>query len=192
MARPREFSRDSALREAMEVFWEKGYDGTTMQDLVDRLEIGRASLYAAFGSKRKLFDEALERYCEWIRDGYLAPLRVPGSPLKAIRTFFSGLVDVLCEGDVPSCLLVKMAVLGGASDRETAERVRRATECIEEAFYGMLVRARESGELRVGRSPRALARFLAHSTQGLVVSANVRPDRRVLQDIVRTSLSVLA
>ncbi len=80
MARPREFDRDEVLDKAIEVFWTQGYDGTSVQDLVDAMGIQRGSLYAAFGDKHQLFLEALDRY-ENVARGEYERLEVEIEPL---------------------------------------------------------------------------------------------------------------
>ena len=75
MARPREFDRDAALRQAMESFWELGYEGTSTATLVERLGIGRSSLYAAFGSKDGLYVEAMDHYIRDLRVRAIDKLR---------------------------------------------------------------------------------------------------------------------
>ena len=189
MARPQEFDRDAALTRALDVFWEKGFDAASVQDLVDRMGIGRGSLYATFGSKHDLFSEALDRYAERTCAACSKVLREPGSPRRALRKLFRDAIDA--AADQPSCLALKSALTVCAEDKTSAARVARMTTRLENAFFEVLQRARAAGETPAGRNLRSLARFLTHSYQALHVTASVRGDRRVLRDVVRTTLSVL-
>ena len=93
MARTREFDREEALDRAMHVFWDKGYEATSLSDLLDAMGIARQSLYDTFGDKHALFLEALDRY-ETHRLGQLQScLETAPSVTRAFRDMFEGLVD---------------------------------------------------------------------------------------------------
>lgn len=183
MARPKAFDREEALQQAMQLFWEKGYASTSMQDLVDRMGIGRASLYDTFGSKQDLFHEAIALYADRMTVNFFEPLSRPGPAPKVVRDFLQSVVDSHLDGTACCCLVVKTAI-SDPPDEETAEACRDFTKRMEDAYYRLLVR--EGFE-----RPRALARFLTHSTQTIGVTATMRPDRRVLSDIIKTTVSVL-
>ena len=108
MPRTREFDTETAERAAMELFWEQGYEATSVDDLVARLGIGRGSLYAAFGSKHALYLKALDRYrCEHM-SGAFAALDDPSAPLKpTLRRLFDALIDEsLGEAPRRGCFMV--------------------------------------------------------------------------------------
>src|SRR5260370_42041753 len=92
MARPREFDRDAARKRAMSVFWAKGYAGTSTDDLLEAMSIGRQSMYAAFGDKRTLYVEALQRYQQDSVTGHLHRLRSAPSPIAGIENLLLGLI----------------------------------------------------------------------------------------------------
>jgi TetR/AcrR family transcriptional repressor of nem operon len=191
MPRTKEFEREEALEAALDTFWEKGFECTSMQTLVERMGIGRASLYDTFGSKEALFEEAMERYEQRLTEEVLGPLLREGPVRKLLAAFFQRMVDCHSSGEVRPCLLVKTALIHAQEDRRTAERVKRFTEQMDGAFYHLLVRGREAGEIEQGRNLRDLARFLTSTVQGLNVAASIRPDRKILQSIVRTALAIL-
>ena len=191
MTRPKEFDRDEALEKALDAFWEKGYESTSIQNLVDRMGIGRASLYDTFGNKHQVFSEALDRYTGRLEAEVIAPLRKPGSPRRILTDFFSGLVNVHCCPDHPSCLVAKSALITCREDKETDARVVGFIVRLEDTFHEILTRARDGGEIDRKKNLRALARFLTNSMMGLSVISSVRRDRKVLQDTVRMTLSAL-
>ena len=135
MARHKEFDREEVLMKAMDVFWEKGYESASMQDLVGAMGIGRASLYDTFGSKHALFTEAMDRYGRWVQTDFLAALRNPGSPKKVLADFFKGAVDGFTAPERRSCLLIKSAVATGRWDAVTADRVAHYSGIMEDAFH---------------------------------------------------------
>ena len=192
VARPREFERDVVLDRAMQVFWSRGYEATSIQHLVDRMGIQRGSLYATFGDKRALFFAAINHYDRVVTAKLLAVLEEPGSGKDAIRRFFRLKIEAALEPGRPrGCLVTNSAAELGARDRGTATRVGVALTKIEAAFHRAVVRAQKAGEIDPARNPRALARFLTSSAQGLSVMAKASPDRAVLGDIVKVILAAL-
>jgi TetR/AcrR family transcriptional repressor of nem operon len=190
MARPREFDREKALHRAMDLFWAKGYDATSIEDLVTRMGIQRGSLYAAFGDKRALFRAALERYQQVAARDLLDALEAPGSGLVAIRRFFRLRVEgALDRSRPPGCLMTNSAAALSRRDRGAAREVCGSLARLEQAFLRALTRARAAGEVEAARDLRALARFLTSSAQGLSVMAKAFPERAILEDVVSVVLA---
>ncbi len=192
MARHKEFDTDVALDQAMETFWTHGYEGTSIQDLIERMGINRGSLYGTFGDKQSLFLAALKRYDQAVTRRLLDTLERPGSGKEAIRDFFRTKIAYALAADrPPGCLVTNSAVERVLHDRQTATRVAGSLARMEDAFYGVLVRARRAGEVRQGRNLRALARYFTMCAQGLTVIGKVRPDPAILQQVAEVVLSVL-
>jgi TetR/AcrR family transcriptional repressor of nem operon len=192
MPRPREFERDVVLDRAMRLFWSRGYEATSIQHLVDRMGIERGSLYDTFGDKRSLFFAAIERYDRVVTARLLAALDEPASGKDAIRRFFRLKVELaFAPGRPRGCLVTNSAAELASRDRGTTTRVGGVLTKIETAFYRAVVRAQNAGEIDRARNPRALARFLTSSAQGLSVMAKTFPERAVLEDIVKVILAVL-
>src|SRR5262245_12184061 len=192
MARPRAFDRDAALDRAMTAFWSKGYEATSIEDLVDRMGIQRGSLYGTFGDKRTLFLAALERYQQVVARELFEALEAQGSGLAAIRRFFRlRAASALDRRRPPGCLMTNSAVELPGRDRGAAARVSGSLARMEGAFRRALERARAAGELSPERDLRALARFLTSSAQGLSVMARATPERAVLEDVVTVVLAAL-
>jgi len=192
VARPKEFERDVVLDRAMRVFWSRGYEATSIEHLVARMGIQRGSLYGTFGDKRALFFAAIDRYDRVVTAKLLAALEDPRSGKAAIRRFFRLKVAASTEPRRPrGCLVTNSAAELASRDRGTATRVGTALTKIEAAFHRAVVRAQKAGEIDRARDPRALARFLTSSAQGLSVMAKTSPDRAVLQDIVKVILKTL-
>ncbi len=181
MPRPKEFDPDVAVERAMDAFWCGGYEGTSIQDLVDRLGVGRASLYGTFGSKEALWERALDRYRE--REGERALECLTGRPpLEAIRALFEQTArDGLEDRDNRGCLMVNAAMERG-DDPATQRRVRAAMESFETQFRLLLERAGVDGD------PAALARFLVTALQGVRVMAKATRDERTVRDSVEIAL----
>lgn len=188
MARTKEFDPDVALRAAMDLFWHKGYEATSMQDLVDHLGIGRGSIYATFGSKHELYLRALDRYAERFDGRALDLLSRSGPALPVVRDFIRAFLDEALT-DRRGCLVTNTAV-ECPRDAPVARRVEFSWNGLETALAGALTRARDQGELAEGKDPHALARFLVTFVQGLRVMAKV-PDERRMRDAVDQALTLL-
>jgi TetR/AcrR family transcriptional regulator, transcriptional repressor for nem operon len=192
MARHKEFDRDEALHKAMEVFWLRGYEAASMQDLVTHMGINRQSLYDTFGDKHTLYLQALDRYSEVEGRKLFELLERPGSVKKTLRQVFEGVVEkALCDGQRRGCFMGNaMSELAGRC-KETANRTCTNMAATESAFYRALLRGKKDGELKGVRDPRAVARFLYSSLQGLVLMAKATQDRKTLEDVVKVTLSVV-
>lgn len=193
LARPAEFDRNEALRQAMETFWDLGYEGASTAVLVDRLGIARSSLYAAFGSKDELYAEAMDRYIEGLRVRVIDQLRAEGPAMEVLRDFFRRAADRgTPEGEQLRCCMVVRACLAGPDQPPAIrQRTRQAIQELDDAFHALLRRARDEGSLAPGVKLREAARFLTTTFQALNIAALAGRDRRERRDIVRRALATL-
>lgn len=192
MARPREFDYEHVLDKAVEVFWSKGYESTSVQDLVDATGLHRGSLYAAFGSKQGLFLTVLDRYNNVVVSRLLEILETEASGRSAILAFFSAVVEhILSAGPLRGCLVTNSAVERGLSCPETAAKVGDCLQRIETGFLRSLLQSQAAMELDSGANLQALSRHLTCLLQGLLVVGKVRPEKAMLEDMVAVGLSVL-
>jgi AcrR family transcriptional regulator len=155
MGRPREFDTDEALDRALEVFWRRGYEGTTIPGLTEAMGINRPSLYAAFGNKESLFRRALDRYAEGPAAYVREALDEPTARAVAER-LLGGAVELLTDPRNPrGCLVVQGALACG----ESAEPVRRELLsrrlAREAAIRDRFERARADGDLPADTDPAA-------------------------------------
>ena len=191
MARPREFDTDEALQHATSVFWAKGFENASLDDLCEASGLNRSSLYAAFGDKRDLYLAALARY----EDGSAARIAAAFErrPVrKGLKAFLDALIDSIAAGPGRrGCFIGNCAAEMAHLDRGTAARVRRSLERIETAFREGLEGARARGEIARKSDPLALARFFTAGIQGLRLVGKANPDRAALQDIARVMLRCL-
>lgn len=192
VGRPKEFVPDAVLDRAMQVFWHKGYEATSVQDLVDHMGINRFSLYSTFGDKRALFLAACQRYRAGVVAKRLTALERSPAGLTAIRAFFSGLIELLA-GDSAGrgCLMTNSTVEVAPHDEGAAKCVKEHLTRMDAAFYAALVKAREKGEIGARLNLHDCARYLTTAAQGLAVIGKVSRDPRTLQGIVRMTMAAL-
>lgn len=189
MVRPREFDRDEALDRATRVFWAKGYASTSTEDLLAAMNIGRQSLYNAFGDKRKLYLEALERYQRTSNAGHLARLNSNASPLGGIESLLFGLIaeddcvralgcmGVSAVGEFGAAdpeLVMLRSKVGPALARRLAERIREGQTC---------------GEVDPAIDARQAAAFLQMTMQGIQLGARAGGDAKSLRTLARFAIS---
>jgi len=192
MARPREFDVDTALERAMQAFWAKGYESTSLDDLCEATGLGRSSLYAAFGDKHELYLRALGRYEDGAAERIAAALAPPVPVRKAIAAFVNRLIeDIVAGPGRRGCFIGNCAAELARADRSAANRVRRSLERVEAAFHDALARAKAEGEIDASADVDALARFLTAGIQGLRLVGKAKPERKVLDVIAATMLRCL-
>lgn len=192
MARSKAFNENEVLDKAVEVFWAKGYEATSMQDLVDAMGIQRGSLYATFGSKQQLFLQSLERYGKVVVKQFLDILQSKPSAIESIELFFAQLVEhLLTAGPLRSCLVTNSAIERGLRDEATKQQVLHLLNALEKGFYKALQRANKNGELSQNLDLKKVASFLTSNMQGLLVIGKVCSDRSVLEGINQVTLSII-
>ncbi len=193
MARPKEFDPDEALDQAMHVFWHKGYEATSMEDLLAAMDINRGSLYATFGDKRQLFLKAMDRYCAGGGIGSrISILTQPGPALPLIRRFIAAMLEFgLSDPQRRGCLITNTVMELAPHEQEIARKVAGRFQMAEEAFFTLLTRAKQEGELAPGKDPRALARVLVTMMQGTIVMIKAGIPADQIRQTADTALSIL-
>lgn len=186
------FDVDEAVLIARDLFWEHGYDGTGIRDLEQAIGIGRKSLYDTFGSKRELYQRALERYAETLVD------RICGGLTRQGASALSNLERVLdklqrhhgAPGSFGCLLGVAMGQATG--DDDLAPWIRSVLDRLEAAFEGALLSAQETGELRADLSAKDLARQLVALSQGMALMGRIADRPARTRGVVRGFLQSLS
>lgn len=192
MARLKAFNENEVIDKAVEIFWTKGYEATSIQDLVNAMGIQRGSLYATFGNKQQLFIKSLKRYGLVVVKKLLEILESKPSAIESIELFFAQLVEhLLTAGELRSCLVTNSAIERGLRDAETKQQVLHLLNALEKGFYKTLLRAKANGELSTELDLKKLANYLTSSMQGLLVMGKICSDRSTLEGINQVTLSIL-
>lgn len=190
MARSKEFDIDTVLGKAMTIFWQQGYEKTSMQDLVSGMGIHKRSMYDTFGDKHTLYMKVMERYTEII--SAKMEERVQGLPSAkgAIRLLFETTVhkkDVEPKG----CLLVNTAVELSNHDPIAVAKVNQSFMNNERLLEQLVQDGQENGEISGQYSPLALSFYLHNALVGLRVMVKTTSDLQKLDGIIDTTLSIL-
>ncbi len=192
--RPKIFDMERTLDAAMQIFWQKGYAATSIQDLVDGTGLGRGSLYHAFDSKHGLYEQALRRY-HALTQPNIALLSESG-PIKALieKLLLSIVADELSVSPRSGCMAANASLELAGQDEVVAKLVTHNFGRLEKALEGALLRGQAAGEIDSHKQAAKLARFILNTIQGLRVLgkdiAYAERKQRLL-DVVEVTLSAL-
>ncbi|WOO42305.1 TetR/AcrR family transcriptional regulator [Rubellicoccus peritrichatus] len=186
MARPAKFDREIVLQRAMRLFWERGYNATSMSDLIDAMDMRAGSIYSTFGSKQTLLLEVLDYYAEHGHDEIRSLLQKTASKREAFSKVFACLIgEMTCEPRSKGCLLINMLLELSNIDEQAGARVKEHLQSMKEIFKQALIAAEQSGEMRPGQNPEDSATFLIGTVYSLRVmgrAAVAKADMEVLSD----------
>ncbi|MFS0600254.1 TetR/AcrR family transcriptional regulator [Peribacillus frigoritolerans] len=190
MARSKEFDEKAVLRKAMELFWEQGYEKTSMQDLVDHMGIHRRSIYDTFGDKRSLFLASLNHYEELIVNEMERIISSTSSIKQTIRDVFIFVLNSI-EQYPKGCLSVNAAIELSLLDKEIGRIVTKMFNRTEDMFNNLIKRGQISGELSKEIDSDNTSRFLHNNLVGIRVLIKTNYNKKELEGIITLALSVL-
>jgi AcrR family transcriptional regulator len=191
MGRPREFDAETALDQAMEVFWRHGYEGATIAQLTEAMGINPPSLYACFGNKEGLLKAALDRYTKlrgvWMNEVVAAP-----TARDVAERMLTGIADKQTDpANPPGCLLVQGGIAcGSGSENVPFELAARRAEN-EDQLRDRFVRAKAEGDLKPTSDPAALARYVSAVSVGMGVMASSGSDREALRQVADVAVQAV-
>lgn len=190
MARNKEFDEKEALRKAMELFWQQGYEKTSMQDLVNYMGVHRRSIYDTFGDKHTLFIRALSHYVEVMDVRFKSNITPDLTVKQAIRKLFE-MVIYPADKQPKGCLTVNTAVELSLLDQEVAEKITETFIKTETLLFDLLKHGQEQGEIPEHYDIKALSKFIHNSLVGIRVLAKTTNDKKELETIIDMNLLVL-
>ncbi len=192
MPRIKLFNENEVLQKSIHLFWEKGYNNTSIQDLVNHLGINRGSLYDTFGGKRELFDRAFKQYLSTNNNGLITFFESQKSVKKGFEKFFEiPLTAAVCEKGVRGCFAVNTITEMLPEDKVMQDVLVKNKAIIETAFYNFLKKGVASGEIDAKKDLKKITSFLYSLLNGLLVTAKINFDKKELLETVKTGLLVL-
>lgn len=192
LGRPLEFDPDQALHAAMEVFWRQGYEATSLQDLLQAMDLSKSSFYQCFGSKHELFARCLVRFRERQVKRMRAALHRAPSGRAFLRTVLQAVAEEAHSAKSPKgCLIMNTATEFAGRDRQVADLVADGTRDFAEVFREAVVRAQQEGEIAADRDADALAHYVVSTVSGLktMVKAGLSP--AAIGDVAEVALGAL-
>jgi AcrR family transcriptional regulator len=191
--RPRAFEPETALIQAMDVFWKDGFAATSLDDVSAATGLNRPSLYGAFGDKRALYLQAYGQYRKRVNET-LQPLFQARKPLRAkLRRILIAALDLYLSGeDGPrGCFTVLSAASDAIADPELHALVGAAIDSTDRAFGRMFADARAAGELPESADPRGLARMASATIHTLSIRARARIPRAAILPIIDDAVTTI-
>lgn len=191
MARPREFDENKVLALAVEQFWERGYEATSIRDLAQAMGLTTASVYNAFGDKRAVYRRALDFYVEWSFVDRVGRFETK-SPREAIDAFFCEIIErSLSDIKRKGCMLVNSALEVAPHDAEFQRVVADVLVQVEGFFLRCVLRGQEDGSISDRQPANNLARILLGSLLAIRVLARTRPDKELLEGLIQPVFALL-
>jgi TetR/AcrR family transcriptional regulator, transcriptional repressor for nem operon len=192
MARQREFDEKNVIETATNLFWKKGYNAVSTQDLIDAFGISRSSMYGAYKDKRSLFIIALEHYRATASQGMINLLDENKPFKETISKLLSQLIkDTITDNDNKGCFIVNTAIELAPHDKEILEIIQDNRKNILSSLSASIEKGIANGEIKSNQSPKSLANYFYNLINGLRVDAKVHKDKNGYKEIVEIALSVL-
>ncbi|PQP81381.1 TetR family transcriptional regulator [Paenibacillus sp. PCH8] len=190
MARSKEFEVNEVLDKAMKIFWEQGYEKTSMSDLVEHMGIHRRSIYDTFDDKHSLFLQAVDRYIGKINATLLAEVKASKTAVEAVHKIFGFMISE--SEDVPSgCLIVNAAVELAPRDTDVDTKSIELFTSAEQMFEQIILWGQRDGEFSSDRDAKEMAEYLHNISVGIRAMARTSIDKEKLNRIVNVSMKLL-
>lgn len=192
MGRTKTFNQKEALVRAMELFWKKGYHGTSMQDLVDTMGISRSSLYDTYGDKHAIFLQAFRQYKQNQQSELSSVSSDSLSISEILAQFFNKLLrDIVSDEDHKGCMIVNCATELAWEDEAVRAIIQENYSEFEKRFLPVFTLAQKKGEIELAKNSRAMTRFLYVNVVGLRAVSRSNSDIEFLRDSAKVALASL-
>lgn len=192
MPRPAQFDRTEMLDRAVRQFWRHGFHALSLDDLLDRIGLSRASMYRTYGTKAEFYAEALDRYRKVEGVVFVDCLDDGAAAIDTIANVFDVIVDQsLDETRPPGCFVVAAVGERVPDDPTTTSQIVEQFDLLDRLFADVLRRGVERGELRDDVDVEQWGRFVVSAIQGLRTLAIVRTERAPLQTIADANIAAL-
>jgi TetR/AcrR family transcriptional repressor of nem operon len=183
--RPLEYDPDQALDAAMQVFWSRGYEATSLRDLLDAMGLSKSSLYQGFGGKKELFLRCVNRYCEGISSRLRGLLDDAGSGVAFIEeVLLIAAAEARKTDGRRGCLLMNTATEFAQRDPEIAARVTSGFEGLRGVLKAAILRGQQEGDITAEVDAEALASYLISSLGGIKTVVKGGAGEEMVKDIV--------
>lgn len=190
MGRSKEFEESVVLQKAMELFWQQGYEKTSLNDLVEHMGIHRRSLYDTFGDKHTLFLKTIDFFAEFIKTRLNLEVLRAKTAKQAIQFIFDFMIEESGDRSL-GCLFVNSATELAPRDKKVEEKTKKAFMELENLLAECIHKGQQTGEIRRDYDARILAENLHNALIGIRVLARTSTSKEKLQRIAEFSLAIL-
>lgn len=190
--RPSIFNEEELLKKAQILFWEKGFTPTSLEDLLEVMQIGSGSFYNTFkGGKKELFSKALQLRRNDLND-FKQQLQQSESPIDLIKDFFRSLAEAETNSHLMGCLIVNTIIEMSFVDQKFQDDALNVLKEMEQMYAWAIEKAQKEGRLKNNTHPDILARYLVTFWSGLNVLRRMYPDNAILKTQIEMQLSIIS
>lgn len=191
--RSRIFDEKEVIQKATGVFWEKGYEATSTDDLQSAMGIGKGSFYNAFpGGKREIFEKALEQFSTTAFDTLRQQVATSKKPLEAVRQFFRNIALESRAVHMKGCFMGNTVAELSNIDRPLEQKAVHRLQQMEQLFTTVISTAQQQGDIRTTTPAPLLARHLVNLWNGLGITRRMYPNATGLSALIELNLSIIA
>ncbi|MDA0691736.1 MAG: TetR/AcrR family transcriptional regulator [Nitrospinae bacterium] len=192
IGRPREFDSDQALQAAMQVFWSKGYEATSLADLITAMNISKSSFYQTFENKHQLFQNCINYY----QDRFISDLIDSLKKAKTGRTFIEDTFMSMAEkarpkSDRRGCLILNCVSEFAQKDPVISKIITKSIQQMTDVFLSAVKRAQQEGGIPANKKPLPLARYLLSSMNGLTTMIKAGAGTTEIKEVTQVVLAAL-
>ena len=193
MPRSEDFNRNEVLEQAKNIFWKKGYNGTSMQDLVDATGLNRSSIYNSFGNKKDLYEQTLKKYQDDSRSLFDKVKEKNRNALESIGLVFLYVLDeILLDKESKGCMLINCYTEMGNQDNDLKNLLDANQEKLHGIFESLVIKGQEDGSVHNNESSDLLAHYLVSTFQGFRITGLRIQNPKVLKSIIQNTLKTIA
>lgn len=189
--RPKIFDEEKVLDQAVDLFWHNGYEATSTEDLLQRMNLNKGSLYHSFGNKKQLFIKAMDFFAANSLQALKGKITSARTPMEGIRRFFLELADSDNDTHQKGCFMGNSLAELANIDDELKQKAIHHLKDMEKLFLKYIRKAKQNGELTTKEEPETLARYLLNLWNGINISRRIHPRKDLLEPVIRLQLAVL-
>lgn len=189
--RPQTFNEQEVLEKATQLFWTKGYEATSTDDLLSAMGIGKSSFYHAFKGKKELFELVIERFVNKSVAALLHDIETSHQPIEAIKRFFRAIATTPNTIHQKGCFMGNTIVELSNIDKSLEIMAIKRLKKMEQLFAQQIAKAQQNGQLKTKEEAATIARYLVTQWNGLNITRRMYPDANHLLPIIELQLSIL-
>lgn len=189
--RPKIFDDRDVLTKAKNLFWEKGYEATSTEDLMRAMGLQRGSFYHAFKSKKDLYISTLNLHEDYLFNEFEELLKKSQAPIEILKTAFLAMADCSGKEHMLGCFAGNTIAELSGIDEELVGNAVKHLKRFESIMTKQIRSSQRSGELKTGQDPALLGKYLLNLWNGLNITRRMYPDKKVLKDLIAFQLEVL-
>jgi TetR/AcrR family transcriptional repressor of nem operon len=190
--RPKIFDEQTVIDRAIEVFWTKGYESASAEELLKAMEIGKGSFYLSFkGGKKELFEKSLDQFSNKAAVKFKHDLEKSEDPIQFLKNFFLSMADSPKERQLKGCYLGNAIVEMSNIDNKTKDKAVKLLAQLEENFKNIIHQAQQNNLLKTKERPETLAKLLITLWNGINITRRMHPEEKTMRRMIELQLQVL-